>query len=103
MIVFLSAQHKNRISVPQKNINKKSKIWYHPPHLLKRIFLCRKSTLGGGPFLDICCIFFIFRTACKAKHFIFSSKDRRYARFDNRNGERKILYILRYSYLKNDN
>ena len=46
MIVFLSAQHKNRISVPQKNIKQKIQKEYHPPHLLKSISLYGNGNLG---------------------------------------------------------
>ena len=85
MIVFQSAKHKNRISVPQKNINKKRQM-VSPTHpVLKHFFLCSSATLGGWPFFGRMLHFSLsFTQPAKPSTFFFSFKDRRYARFDKR-------------------
>ena len=50
MIVFLSAQRKNRISVPQKNINKNPKMISRTPPLKTHFLVQKRYPRRGGPF-----------------------------------------------------
>ena len=84
MIMFLSAEHKNIISVPQKNINRNRKMVSPTPPLKKHFLVQKRYPRRVALFWTYVNLFVIFDTAYKAKHFIFSSKDRRYARFDSR-------------------